>query len=329
MSPPESPVQERLRPLLLLAVTLATACAPPPPAVGLHASARHMVREFFSDDPTFQAGVQGFFEWFEAEGTELIDLELNPENSGSFTLKDLFAEDVVSLPIDADLVVDKTNEGDVTAPRDVTTAAGTVSLAMMDCTVRQAEALLTRPDQDTVFPLDWEGYDRTYTSTLDTYAGAWDETIDRIREPFQPFEAGFDKDSIGSTMLFTENEVDPTAVLTANITAYPMDLIFRHGVYDVGGREAEAVTVLTFSRAAAWGNAGANALLQSFSVEINVATEDDRTLRMLAVWAEPKGGGIDPNGALATNFAVDKARKSSRCMSRLCSGEITEEDKCK
>jgi hypothetical protein len=318
-----------LRPHLLLLALPLTACTDLPPAVGLDQSARHMVREFFADDALFEVGVQGFFKWFEDEGSGLIDLELDLENSGAFTVGDLFAEDIAGLPIDDELVVDKTNDGDVTAPRDVTTAAGTVSIALMDCTVQQAEQLLTRKDQDAVFPLDWEGYDRTYASPLATYEGSWDDKFDTMKDPVDPFAEGFDKASIGRTMLFTENDVDPTAVLVANIPSYPMDLIFRHGVYEVADREAEAVTVLTFSRAAAWGNVGANALLQSFSVEINIATEDDRTVRMLAVWAEPKGGGIDPDSALATNFAVDKARKSSECMSRLCSGEITEADKCK
>ena len=43
---------------------------------------------------------------------------------------------------------------------------------------------------------------------------------------------------------------------------------------------------------------------------------------MLAVWAEPRGGGIEPDSAIALNFAVNKSLASSERMSGICSGEI-------
>jgi hypothetical protein len=39
-----------------------------------------MVPEFYSDDATFQAGVQAFMNWFEDEGFELLGLENTAEN---------------------------------------------------------------------------------------------------------------------------------------------------------------------------------------------------------------------------------------------------------
>lgn len=316
----------RLTLLLPLALS-ALACKPPPPAPeGLDESARYMVREFFSDDPTFQAGIQGFMAWYEAEGKDLTGIAVDVENSGAFTVGDLVADDVADLPLDTEIAVQMDGDTPVMGTRDVATAAGTVSIAEMECSVKEAEALLARADQDNVFPLDWEGYTRTFNNDPDTYTAGWDAGFEKINEVITPYDGAFSFDTFPNTLLFTDNIIDPTAVLTANIEAYPMDLVFRHGVFDVDGREAEAVMVLTFTRAAAWGSSGANGLIQSFSSEINIATEDGRTIRMLTVWAEPRG--IDPDSPIATSFAVNKARDSSDCMSKLCSGEITDAHDC-
>ena len=48
---------------------------------------------------------------------------------------------------------------------------------------------------------------------------------------------------------------------------------------------------------------------------------DDKTLRMLAVWAEPKGGGIEPDSAFALTFAVNKSLAASERLSAVCAGE--------
>ena len=103
---------------------------------------------------------------------------------------------------------------------------------------------------------------------------------------------------------------------------YDMNLDMRHGVYDVNGEETAVLAIVTYNIEAAWGQAENNALLQSYSVEINIERGKNKTLRMLAVWSEPKGGGVDPDSALALNFAVNKAGKASDRMSDICAGEI-------
>lgn len=314
---------------LMLPLALSTvACKKLPVAPeGLDESARHMVREFFSDDATFQAGVQGFMAWYEAEGKDLTGIAADVNNSGAFTVGDLIPDDVADLPLDAEIALQMDGDTPVMGARDVTTAAGTVSIAEMECSVKEAEALLARADQENVFPLDWEAYTRTYDNDLATYTAGWEEGFEKINDVITPYDGAFTFDTYPNTLLFTDNVIDPTPVLTANIEAYPMDLVFRHGVFEVDGREAEAVMVLTFTRAAAWGASGTNGLIQSFSSEINISTEDGRTVRMLTVWAEPRG--IDPDSPIATSFAVNKARDSSDCMSKLCSGEITDAHDCK
>ena len=62
--------------LFIVALPLLVGCQPPPPAPeGLDASTSYLVTNFYADDATFQAGVQGFMNWFQEEGFELMDLE--------------------------------------------------------------------------------------------------------------------------------------------------------------------------------------------------------------------------------------------------------------
>ena len=57
----------------IMLIPLLIACSPPPPAPeGLNEAARYMVREFYSDDATFEAGFQGFMNWFNDEGVSLV-----------------------------------------------------------------------------------------------------------------------------------------------------------------------------------------------------------------------------------------------------------------
>jgi hypothetical protein len=315
---------------LCFTAALLGACAKPPPAPeGLDESARYLVREFYADDPTFQAGVQGFLDWYADEGEALLTTEQTIENTGSFTVGDLSEEDVALLPLSDEVIIGWQGDEAEYIARDIAAPAGVVSLAEMDCSVREAEELLTRADQDAVFCGDWQDYSRSYVTDDDAYTSGWDASdFTNIRDPLDPFGGDFDGSAQADVILLTDNDVDPTPVLggLADIETYPMDLHFRHGRYELGEELRDAFIILTFTRDAAWGEAKNNALIQSYSIEINVALDDDTTLRMLTVWAEPKGGGIPADSPTALNFALKKATASSDRLSRICAGEIPVSD---
>jgi hypothetical protein len=317
-----------------LALLALAACKPPPPAPeGLDEASRYLVREFYADDATFQAGVQGFMQWFEDEGKGLVglgaSLDGEAENTkpvDAFTVGDLLASDVVALPLEQDLLTGEgaNNGTGETTPRDVATAAGVVSVAEMDCTWKEAEALLVRTDQNSVFAGDWEGYERTYNSERATFEGATaDEVFTAIDERIDPFAEGFDHQAYGATLLMTDNIADPTALLGVNIPGYPLDLDLRHARVELlDGSTVGVLSILTYNVQAVWGPTGDNGLRQSFSIEINVEREGDKTLRMLAVWAEPVSPLIGADAAATLTYAVNKSQKSSERMSAVCAGEV-------
>lgn len=319
--------------LMILWSAVLTGCKAPPPAPeGLDESARYLVREFFADDPTFVAGVQGFVNWFDAEGADLVGVDATIDNAGAFTVGDLLAEDVAALPLSEDLVIaNPGQENEERIPRNVEDAAGVVSLAQMACPVRgadlSAETLLARPDQDVVFCEDFSSYERTYDTPLEIWEGGWTTGFEPIRERLDPYSGSFSGEETADALMFTTNLVDPTRVLVADIEEYSMDLVLRHGTYELEEGPVDTTAILTFVREAAWGDAGANALIQSYSVEINVE-RDGQTIRMLAVWAHPKGSGVQPDDNAALAFAVNKAGKSSQRMSDICAGLISPESEC-
>lgn len=306
--------------MLLLALT---ACKAPPEAPsGLDDSTTFVLRNFYADDATFQAGLQGFLNWYETDGAALVGEDATLETVGAFTVGDLNSADIAHLPVVDEIVVDP---GDGTRePRDLSRAKGVISLAEMDCDWKTAEALLVRPDQDVVFEGDWDGYQRDYITSREVYEGATASgEYTAIDEELKPFEAGFDPGDTESTLMLTYNTVDPSPVLTSNLDNYEMHLDLRHGEFDLGdGDPVSGFAIITYATDAAWGQGGQNALLQSFSVEVNVARPGDKTLRMLAVWSEPKGAGVDPDSALTLNFAVNKATDSSNRLSDICAGDI-------
>lgn len=322
-----------MRHVVLLALS-AAACQPPPPAPeGLDEATRYMVRNFWAEDAVFEAGITGYMKWFRDEGRQILGLIPGEEGKGTdaFTVTDLLPEDIEALPLDAEIVEDVRNfddpEDDEFVTRDVLKAAGVVSLVEMDCTWREAEALLRRVDQNNVFPLDWEGYERSYATPLAPFEQATgDATFAPIPEPIDPYAEDFDPTPYASSILLTDNTVDPSAVFgLVNVGAYPLDLEFRHGIYDVGEEGEEVPTgvfaILTYNRQAVWDNAG-NGLAQSYSIEIVVERPDEKALRMLTVWAEPRSLLIDSDNPIALNTAVAKARDSSVLLSRICSGEV-------
>lgn len=306
--------------MLLLALT---ACKAPPEAPnGLDDSTTYVLRNFYADDATFQAGLQGFLNWYETDGTALLGEDATLDTVGAFTVGDLTSVDIAHLPVVDEILIDP--DDGTREPRDLSRAKGVISLAEMDCDWKTAEALLVRPDQDTVFSGDWEGYQREYNTSREAFEGATASgDYTRIAEELKPFDAGFDPGATEATLMLTTNIVDPTTVLTSNLGDYEMHLDVRHGEFDLGdGDPVSGFAIITYAIDAAWGEGGQNALLQSFSVEVNVARPGDKTLRMLAVWSEPKGAGVDPDSALALNFAVNKATDSSDRLSGICAGEI-------
>lgn len=311
-----------------------TACTRPPPAPeGLDEAARYLVREFYSPDAEFQAGVQGFMQWFDEEGRELVGLEASVDGSNgkavdAFTVGDLRGEDVAALPLLADLAAGPPEDTTETTPRDIAAAAGVVSVAEMDCRWTEAEAYLVRPDQDVVFPDDWEAYTRRFVSGREAFeAGSAREDYAAVEEPVMPYAEGFDPEALASTFLFTENDADPTPLLGVDIPSYPLDFVGRHGRFELlDGSEVSALSILTFSRDAAWGDGGDNALRQSISIEIDIERPGDKTLRMLAVWAEPVSPILSADSAATLTYAVNRSQKASGRISAVCSGEESIEE---
>ena len=217
-----------------VALALSACTAPPEAPSGLNESTAYMVRNFYADDATFQAGVQGFVEWFETEGQEILGVAADLESTDAFSVASLTDEDLAHLPLDAEVITEPGTpvEGEtdlpsdaVLTPRDPARATGVVSLANMDCTWKDAEALLVRPDQDSVFSGDWEGYERTYATPRETYEGATAaEVYQPIPTTLDPFAEDFDPTGYAETLLLTDNLVDPTRVITSNIEAYQMPL---------------------------------------------------------------------------------------------------------
>ena len=155
------------------------ACQPPPEApAGLDESTSYMIREFYSDDATYQAGIQGFMQWYEDEGHALVGESATTSNTDSFTIGDLAEEDVAHLPLSEEILLDAA--ADTWGPRDLSLSKGVVSLALMDCTWTESEEYLLRTDQDSVFENDWEGYERAYVTDLGAYEAA---TVWRARRP--------------------------------------------------------------------------------------------------------------------------------------------------
>lgn len=294
---------------LFVCLGLLAACKAPPPAPeGLDESSRYLVREFYADDAVFQAGLQGYLAWFADEGAELLDVETTIDNVGEFELQNLEVEDVADLPL---------NHG-----RDVTIAAGVVSLAVMNCGIRDSEVLLMRKDQDTLFD-DWEGYERTYVTPRDSYVSGWDDGFDHVANPLEPFADGFDGSAFASTLMQTTNIVDPSPVtLVGDFSPYAMHLDFRHGVYDIDGVDTDVFTILTFIEDEVSGPEGTNHLHQSYSVEVNADRGDGTTLRTLAVWIEGSSDAIDlqPDNPVVLNSALNKSKKASERMTAICEG---------
>lgn len=300
---------------------LSIGCSQPPPAPeSLNEAVQYMFREFYSGDPEFQAGVQGFMTWYIEEGKEIEDVQANLDTAHKYTLEPLAMEDVQHLPLDEQILLNV--KDDVWGARDPSAAIGVISVGSMDCDWKTAEKYLTRPDQATIFDDDWESYSREYLSSKDTFLqGSEEETYDAVSKPLTPWADGFEEAEYARTLLRTVNQVDPSKVLTSNIESYELNLDLRHGLFEVNEQEVGALAILTYNKGAAWGSGGNDGLVQSYSVELNVETDNNQTMRMLAVYVQAESSATDTDGALAYTYAVNKSLKSSQRMSEVCSGE--------
>jgi hypothetical protein len=303
--------------LLLIVSTAAMAgCRPPPAPEGLDDSTSYMMREFYKNDALFNAGIQGFMNWYFEEGFELTGVEAgdneNQEPLDSFTVGDLVWDDVSHFPLEG--------------PRTIENAKGVVSLAEMDCVWTRAEDILLRPDQDTVFDSSWEEYARTYVTPRAEFQDATTSgEFGEIAEDLSPFEEDFDAAPFSTSLLFTENVSNPATVAGVDLPPYDLRLDLRHGVVpvvDEAGADTEVgvLAILTYNLAPVYSENGGNGLIQSYSVEINVERPGDKTLRMLAVWAEPLG--IDSDSTFVLSYAVNQSLTASNRLSDICSGVV-------
>ena len=292
-------------------ILLSFACKPPPPAPeGLDEVTSYMVREFYSDDAMFEAGIQGFMNWYNTEGYELVGVQADNDNTNTFTLNDLQQDDINYLPLEED-------------GRDLTRAKGVISLAEMACSWKEAEAYLLRKDQDVVFSEDWEGYEREYLGDRPIFETATqNEEFLEISDSLSPFEDSFDPKEWSESIMMTLNQVNPTPLYGIDIPSYEMHLDFRHGVYIVDEVEIGVSAILTYNISGVYDESGNNGLAQSYSIELNIEQEDKKTLRTLAVWAEPVSNIIEPDSSLSLNYAVNKSLASSEQISDICAGEI-------
>jgi len=289
----------------------ACACSPPPPAPeGLDASSAYLIREFHEADDGFNAGLQGFMDWFDEEGFTLVGERANSENTDAFTVGDLSDDDVGYLP--------------VTSGRDVEATAGIVSLSDMDCEVSESEALLVMPAQQSVFVDDWTAYDRTFVTSRAEYEGATsDLDYEPILERQDVFAADWDGAPVDRTLMITSNIGDPAPELggLADLDGFPLFLHFRHGVHVRGEVEMPYYAILSFNPDTTSNAAGTQHLHQSYTIEINIEQTPGRTLRMLALWTEVEGAGLSSDDALTLNFAVNKAQSSAERLSAICAGD--------
>lgn len=297
----------------LLAACLLCACSPPPPAPeGLDAATSYLMREFYSSDAMFEAGLRGYVNWFEEEGYLLAGTRATVENTDAFTVGDLSDEDIDQLPVLSD--------------RNIADTAGVVSLAEMECTVSETEALLVRADQYNVFSGDWTDYDRTFS----TPRALWEEgtrsgEFEPVLEDLEPY--GDEPDDLAgwaTTFMQTANRVDPEPTLggLADLNAYDLFLDFRHGRYDLGGEELQVFAILTYQVDVLPNTSGDGHLYQTYALEVNVQRPGDLTLRMMAVWTELDGAGLTADSAMTLNYSVNKALASAERISGICAGEI-------
>ena len=286
---------------------LSIGCKPPPPAPeGLQSSLTYLFREFYSDDAMVGAGLTGFMDWYDADGDELLGESADMDNVGEFTLDYLTEEDVALLPI----------EGDV----ELTYAPGVVALSEMSCDWTEVESYLVRTDQDLVFG-EFDSYERTYVSSRDTYEVATaSEDFAPVDEALsEPYSSGFELGELDSTFLFTDNQAVSTEV---GVTlGFQLLLNMRHGVYEIQGEEVEAFMILTWMPQRAETETGGNSMEQSYSLELDIARPNGKTLRLMASWLQIEGI-FDHDSDTVKVVGVNKNLDSSARLVEICEGSV-------
>lgn len=298
-----------------LLVALAGCAKPPEPPAGLDDSARWLVREATADDLTVAAGLAGLLAWLDSDGAALQDADA--DDPTAFTLADLTLADLAAYPLDAD--VETRSDGD-TAPRDPSGAAGVVVIAPVDCALIDAERLLLRPDQDAVYPGDFTTYDRRFAVNSATFLSAWAGGVPPQRAAVDPWSDSFQDGA--AVALTATSELDPAPVFggLADIGPYTLGHLFRHGTLDVpNAGPTDVIIGVGFQPQAAWGDAGSNGLVQSYTLDVTL-TRDDGEVRVMASWSEPRG--IDPDSPMALRGAIDKSRESAARWSELCADPL-------
>lgn len=265
------------------------------------------MREFYSDDETFGAGLAGILDWVESEGADLLGAAATLDNTDAFTIRELEPDDVAHLPLPDD--------------RDLTQAKGVIAVMEVPCGWQSLEPFLVRADQDVVFGDTWDAYSRTFHSARGAYDNARDDgDYPAIEFDLAPFDDDFDPAPTEGSLLLTDNESDPAAVLFVDFPTYPLHVSLRHGRFDRDGDVLEGMVLSSFSTEATWDDGGSSGLLQSYSVELHVALSDESTLRMLALWNETVSPGLEPDAPLVLSQTINKALSGSERLSGLCSG---------
>jgi len=298
---------------LACTVVLVACEAPPEAPQGLNESMRYLIREFYGDDATVGAGMSGLMQWYDDEGHELLALQATEgatlDNSDSFTLGDLSPEDVAHLPLDDD-------------GRDVTEAAGLVSLSVLDCPWVDAERVALRTDMDVVLDDIYETYDRTYHTSRPAYeeaAEAGEYAV--IDEPLEVFDGAYRGGKTDASLLRVSDAVSTSRF---GVTIYyDLESDFRHGVYDVGGVPTEVAFQGAWLPHAAPGVDGVNVFEQAYSIEAKIPHADGGTLRIYAVWAYLDSPWISPDDAAYIATTVNEARDAATRISDVCSGSVT------
>lgn len=266
------------------------------------------MREFYSDDEAFGSGLAGILEWFESEGSELLGTSATLDNTDSFIIRELEADDIAHLPLQDE--------------RDLSQAKGVVAVMEMPCSWQSLEPFLVRADQDVVFDDTWSAYTRSYSSDRAAYDEARSsEDFPVIDVDLSPFEDDFAPSPYQGSLLLTDNQSDPVAVLFVDFPTYPLHVALRHGRFERDGAALEGMVLSSFSSEATWDEGGSSGLLQSYSVEIHLAVSADTTLRVLALWNETVSPGLEPDAPLVLSQTINKALTGSERLSSLCVGE--------
>jgi len=292
---------------LVILGCLTAACRPPEAPEGLDGAASHVFREFYEDHTTVELGLQGFMDWYDSAGYELVDQEADAEKLDAFSLASLTANDIAGLPL-------------VGEERDVAAARGVVALARMNCSWQEAEALLVRSDQHKIFPSAFQDYEREFLSSREAFETARDDgSFGIVDAPLRGEDGELTAGAYEDAFLSVHNHV----VGKELGIEMPFELAYfvRHGVYELSGEQVPVMTLQTYIPERAVGTGGKNSIEQNYSVELIVGLDDSTSLRMYANWVEIGSNILGSDSPLVAISAVNKAQATARELSDVCEGK--------